>query len=119
MILADCLAESKPKDTWSRILKHMHGVLLGKKRVVYHVRQSAKNNEQEASWHSSINLVTAMSMTWVKETVSPGQTESTRAVAGRAQRVQGVGTIMTGMSGCGYLAQLINFLHIPDCHPES
>lgn len=87
MILADCLAESKPKDTWSRILMHMHGILLrrlGKTRVVYLVRKSAGSNEQEPSWHSNINLVTGVSITWLNGTFSPGQTEHTCTVAGMA-----------------------------------
>ena len=87
MILADCLAESKPKDRWSRILKRMHGILLrrlGKKRVVYLVRQSADSNEQESRWHSNVNLVTGVSMTWLNGAFSPGQAEHTCAVAGKS-----------------------------------
>ena len=55
MILADCLAESRPTDLWSRMMTHMHGVLLrrlGKKRVVYLVRRSPDTNARETSWHS-------------------------------------------------------------------
>lgn len=84
MILADCLAESKPKDRWSRLLKHMHGILLrrlGKKRVVYLVRQPLQYNEQEPHWHSNVNLVTGVNMTWLNETFRPGQAENTCAVA--------------------------------------
>lgn len=87
MILADCLAESKPKDAWSRLLKHMHGILLrrlGKKRVVYLVRQSLESNEQEPHWHSNVNLVTGVSVTWLNEAFRPGQAEHTCAVAGMA-----------------------------------
>lgn len=85
MVLADYLAESKPKDTWSRILKHMHGILLrrlGKKRVVYLVRASPEGGAQEPSWHSNVNLVTGVSETWLKNDFSPGQAEHTCAVAG-------------------------------------
>ncbi len=85
MILADCLAESKPKDAWSRFLKHMHGMLLrrlGKKRVVYLVRQPQPCNELEQRWHSNVNLVTGVSTTWLDEKFNPGQTEHTCAVAG-------------------------------------
>lgn len=89
MILADCLAESKPKDRWSRILKHMHGILLrrlGKKRVVYLVRQSPEEsrNEQETRWHSNVNLVTGVGMVWLNEAFSSGQAEPSCTVAGIA-----------------------------------
>ena len=87
MILVDCLPESKPKDRWSRFLKHMHGILLrrlGKKRVVYLVKQLKGVNEQEPSWHFNINLVTGVSADWLKETFSCGQTEGTCTVAGKA-----------------------------------
>ena len=87
MILADCLAESKPKDTWSRVLKHMHGILLrrlGKKRVVYLVRQSTGSSEQVESWHSNVNLVTGVSVNWLNGAFSPGQTARTCAVSGMA-----------------------------------
>lgn len=90
MILADCLAESKPKDPWSRILKHMHGILLrrlGKKRVVYLVRRPLDSNDQEARWHSNVNLVTGVSMTWLNGAFSPGQAEHICAVAGMAQSI--------------------------------
>lgn len=85
MILADCLSESKPKNTWSRILKHMHGILLrrlGKKRVVYLVRQSPESEEQESRWHSNVNLVTGVSMDWLDGAFSPGVPGHTCAVAG-------------------------------------
>lgn len=87
MILTDCLAESKPKDRWSRFMKHMHGILLrrlGKKRVVYLVRQPLESNEQEPHWHSNVNLVTGVSATWLNEAFRPGQAEHTCAVAGIA-----------------------------------
>lgn len=87
MILVDGLPESEPKDRWSRILKHMHGILLrrlGKKRVVYLIRQLKGINEQEPSWHSNINLVTGVSANWLKETFSSGETERTCTIAGTA-----------------------------------
>lgn len=68
MILADCLAESNPKGTWSRILKRMHGILLrqlGKKRVVYLIKQSPRSGEHEHYWHSNVNLVTGASESWL------------------------------------------------------
>ena len=87
MILVDCLAESKPKDRWSRLLKHMHGMFLkrlGKKRVVYLVRQALESGKSEPYWHSNVNLVAGVSMTWLDETFRPGRAEQTCAVAGRA-----------------------------------
>ena len=70
MILADHLAESKPEDTWSRLMTYMHGIFLrrlGKKRVVYLVKQSSESSGGEPSWHSNVNLVTGVSMTWLDE----------------------------------------------------
>ena len=93
MILADCLAESKPKGTWQKILTHTHGILLrrlGKKRVVYLVSQlpqqeeSLENSEDKPRWHSNVNLVTGVDETWLKESFSLGQTENTCVVAGMA-----------------------------------
>lgn len=78
MILADCLAESKPNDTWSRILKHMHGILLRRLGIV---RQSPGINGQEPSWHSNVNLVTGVSVTWPNGVFSPGQAERSCVVA--------------------------------------
>ena len=87
MVLADYLAVSKPEDTWSRILRHMHAIFLrrlGKKRVVYLVRASSpEGGAREPSWHSNVNLVTGVSETWLKNDFSPGQAEHTCAVAGR------------------------------------
>ena len=85
MIIADCLAESKPKDTWSRFLKHTHGILLrrlGKKRVVYLVKQSPENNAQESHWHSNVNLVTGVSMAWLDAAFSLEHAESSCAIGG-------------------------------------
>ena len=68
MILADCLPESRPTDLWSRMIAHMHGILLrrlGKKRVVYLVKRSPDTNAGETSWHSNVNLVTGVSMDWL------------------------------------------------------
>ena len=87
MLIVDCLAESKPKDRWSRILKYMHGILLrrlGKKRVVYLVRQSPESNKPEPYCHSNINLVTGVSMTWLDEAFKPGRAEQTCVVSGMA-----------------------------------
>ena len=84
MILVDCHAESKPTSTWSRITSYMHGILLrrlGKKRVVYLVRQSPDSNGQEPAWHSNVNLVTGVDTSWLDEAFSPGQAERTCAVA--------------------------------------
>lgn len=80
MVLADCLAESRPKDWWSRqILAPMHGVLLrrlGKKRVVYFVRQVPEDDAQEPSWHSNVNLVTGVDVAWLEGKFELGQTRS-------------------------------------------
>ena len=87
MILVDCLAESNPKSRWLRLLKHMHGMLLrrlGKKRVVYLVKQGLESGKSEPKWHSNINLVTGVSMAWLDEAFRPGRTEQTCVVAGRA-----------------------------------
>ncbi len=88
MILADCLAESKPKDRWSRLMTHMHGILLRmlrKKRVVYLVRRPLGQGKQEESrWHSNPNLVTGVSIDWLNETFSLGEAEHICAVAGMA-----------------------------------
>ena len=87
MILADCLAESRPTDLWSRMMTHMHGVLLrrlGKKRVVYLVKQSPDTNTRETSWHSNVNLVTGVSMDWLDGHFSSGLAEHYCVVAGKA-----------------------------------
>ena len=88
MILADCLAESRPMDPWSRIITHMHGMLLrrlGKKRVVYLVRRSLGTDARETSWHSNVNLVTGVSMDWLDENLTSGPTEHYCVVAGKAR----------------------------------
>ena len=85
MILADCLAESNPEDRWSRFMTYMHGILLrrlGKKRVVYLVKRSSESSGGEPSWHSNVNLVTGVSMTWLDEKFSPGRVEDYCVVAG-------------------------------------
>ena len=85
MIVADCFAESNPEGAWSRFMTCMHGILLrrlGKKRVVYLVKQSSERDAQEPSWHSNVNLVTGVSMAWLDEKFSPGYTERYCAVAG-------------------------------------
>ena len=85
MILVDCLAATKPKDKWSQLMTYMHGILLrrlGKKRVVYLVRGSAKSNEREPHWHSNVNLVTGVSMTWLDEHFTLGSTEGFCTVSG-------------------------------------
>ena len=85
MILADCLAESKPKDRWLRLMTHMHGILLrrlGKKRVVYLVRQSSDGRAQVSNWHSNVNLVTGVSMTWLDERFSLGHIERYCVIGG-------------------------------------
>ena len=87
MILVDCLAESKPKGRWLRLLKHMHGMLLrrlGKKRVVYLVRRELESDKSEPRWHSNINLVTGVSVAWLDDAFGPGRAEQTCVVAGRA-----------------------------------
>lgn len=84
MILADCLAKSKPKDQRTRVMTHMHGILLrrlGKKRVVYLVRQPSMNDGHEPSWHSNVNLVKGVDMSWLDEAFSAGQSTSTCVVA--------------------------------------
>ena len=84
MILADGLSESCPKDSWSLIQKHMHGILLrrlGKKRVVYLVRQPSASEEQELHWHSNFNLVTGASVDWLNGSFSSGHTDQTCTIA--------------------------------------
>ena len=86
MILADCLAESEPKDTWLRIMTYMHGILLrrlGKKRVVYLVRRLLDRNAEEMEWHSNVNLVTGVSMDWLDEEFRPGTDGGYCIVAGK------------------------------------
>ena len=85
MLLADCLAESRPKDSWSRFLMHSHGVLLrrlGKKRVVYLVRSPVRGIRDQARWHSNINLVTGVSEAWLHEEFKPGFTADKCTLAG-------------------------------------
>ena len=87
MILVDCLAESKPKSRWLRLLKHMHGMLLrrlGKRRVVYLVRQELESGKSEPRWHSNINLVTGVSVAWLDEAFRPERAEQICSVAGMA-----------------------------------
>ncbi len=48
---------------------------LGKKRVVYLVRQSSDDDAQEPIWHSNANLVTGVSMDWLDESFGPGHGE--------------------------------------------
>ena len=92
MILADCLAESRPTDLWSRMMTYMHGMLLrrlGKKRVVYLVRRSPDinardTNARETNWHSNVNLVTGVSMDWLDEKFRSGPVERYCVVAGKA-----------------------------------
>ena len=86
MILVDCLAESKPKGRWLRLLKHMHGMLLrrlGKKRVVYLVRREMEGGKSEGKWHSNVNLVTGVSVGWLDEAFGAGRAEQMCVVAGR------------------------------------
>lgn len=85
MVLADCFAECKPKDAWSKCMTRMHGILLrrlGKKRVVYLVRQAPESGTRESSWHSNVNLVTGVSMDWLDKAFKPGKTEFYCTVAG-------------------------------------
>ena len=87
MILADCLAESRPTDPWSRMMTYMHGMLLrrlGKKRVIYLVKLSSDTNAQESNWYSNVNLVTGVSMDWLDENFRSGPTERYCVVAGKA-----------------------------------
>lgn len=87
MILADCLAESRPTDRWSRLMTYMHGILLrrlGKKRVVYLVRRSPDADGREMDWHSNVNLVTGVSMDWLHENFRSGTAERYCVVAGKA-----------------------------------
>ena len=86
MTLSDCLAESNPKDKWSRFMAYMHGILLrrlGKKRVVYPIRRASDVGAQEPYWHSNVNLITGVSMEWLDKAFSPGQVEQYCVVAGR------------------------------------
>ena len=85
MILADCFAESKAKDRWARFMTYMHGILLrrlGKKRVVYIVRRSSDNDAEEMHWHSNVNLVTGVSMSWLDEEFRSVPAERYCVVAG-------------------------------------
>ena len=87
MILVDCLAESKPKDDWSRFKTYTHGMLLrrlGKQRVVYLVRQPATSSTQEPHWHSNVNLVTGVSMDLLDEKFNPVTAERYCVAAGVA-----------------------------------
>ena len=87
MILADCLAESRPTDLWSRMMTYMHGMLLrrlGKKRVIYLVKSSSDTSAQESNWFSNVNLVTGVSMDWLDESFRSGPTERYCVVAGKA-----------------------------------
>ena len=87
MIVVDCIGESEPKDMWLRGMKHMHGILLrrlGKKRVVYLVKRSPENDEDESSWHSNVNLVTGVSEKWLNKEFGPGRAEHSCAIAGRS-----------------------------------
>ncbi|MCJ1263868.1 hypothetical protein MMC22_003738 [Lobaria immixta] len=84
MVLVDCFAESPQRTLWSRLLVHMHGVLLrrlGKIRVVYLVKKEVQDSGSNQSfWHSNINLVTGLPETWLNQEFAPGVSEDTGVV---------------------------------------
>ena len=86
MILVDCFAATCPKDRWSRLLAHAHGVLLrrlGKTRVVYLIRHDMDDfHGTLPTWRTNPNLVTGVADTWLEATFEAASTSDECIIVG-------------------------------------
>ena len=85
MILSDRLVES-PRDNWyGKLIVKAHGVLLrqlGKVRVIYLLRKKDADHGKSLLWHTNINLVTGVALSWLDGEFQPAPAADKSMVAG-------------------------------------